>query len=103
MSHLTSHDLDDKTETRVAIRYHTTNVPGLARDRAVKVANDYALFAFKREFCSDRDFVHLPTDFDSPESKHVWILCDFNIRNLIDNVSQVPLRCFKANYNDDLA
>ena len=76
-------------ELRVAIRYTTSNVPGLPHDRAYKVAEDFALWMLQRHFSYDQDFVHCPSDFDTDLKKTVWILCDFNIRNRLDEVEMV--------------
>ena len=65
-------------EFRVAVRCHSTNVAGTAADRATIVAGDLAAFRFSRAFDHTKDFVHLPSDFDSSASKNIWLLCDFS-------------------------
>lgn len=71
-------------ETRVTLRYRTLDVPGAASDRGHRVANDFAVRHFHRPFNYTTDLVHLPCDFDSTERKNVWVLCDFNIQEPLD-------------------
>jgi hypothetical protein len=90
-------------ELRIAIRFTTVGVPGLPAHRPTTVANDFATWKLSRSFSEDRDFVHLSTDFDSDVPKRVWILCDFNIRELRSEVHNIPIEFWKVKYNGESA
>jgi hypothetical protein len=86
-------------EMRIAIRYHTINVPGAPIDRAKRIAQDFASFKLRRSFSYNLDFIHLPPDFESNTPKWVWILCDFNVCEKIAQVEKVPIQFWKVSYN----
>ena len=90
--------MGSQKEFRVALKYKTTNVPGLPHERAQRVANDFASSIIFRSFSYAQDFIHLPSDFDCPEPKSIWILCDFNVHTPISEVKDIPLQCFKVVY-----
>lgn len=56
---------------------------------------------FHRPFNYTTDLVHLPCDFDSTERKNVWVLCDFNVQEPIDQVDEIPLQSWKIAYDTD--
>lgn len=86
------------TELCVAIRYRSTNVPGSVSDRARFVASDFATRSLGRSFDYSQDFVHLPFDFDTAEPKNIWILCDFNVRDPIEDIQKIPFQAWKVRY-----
>lgn len=88
-------------ELRIALRYKSTNVPGPAAERAKRVATDFASNHLERPFDYNRDFIHLPSDFDCSEPKTIWILCDFNVQKPIDYVKAIPFEGWKVNYNSE--
>ena len=92
-------DLRLQQELRVAILYHTTTVPGQPKDRAHRIADDFATSKLRRNFSHDHDFIHCPPDFDSDASKSTWILCDFNIRDRLTQVENIPVEYWKVKYS----
>jgi hypothetical protein len=44
------------------------------------------------------DYLHLPPDFDCPEQKKIWILCDFNVQDPATLVENIPLKCWRVDY-----
>jgi hypothetical protein len=88
-----------QSELRVAIRYKTTDVPGSPIDRAQRVVNEYATQYLQRRFSWNTDHIHCSSDFDSEDSKPVWIMCDFNITKQHDEVENIPIRVVQAHYS----
>ncbi|KAI9739549.1 MAG: hypothetical protein M1834_006265 [Cirrosporium novae-zelandiae] len=91
---------DLQNELRVAIRYNTVRVPSLSSNRAQRIAEDFAFLKLSRHFDYDQDFIHYPTDFDSDIPKWVWILCDFNVRDRLPQVENVPVQFWKVDYDE---
>ncbi len=87
-------------ELRIVIRYNTSNAPGLPRNRAQQVANDFALSKLSRPFRYDQDFIHLPADYDSDSTKSIWILCDFNVHQRQSKINNIPTEFWKVTYDD---
>ena len=87
-------------EFRIAIRYNTTDVPGLSVDRAQRIANDFALWKLSRQFSYDLDYIHCSPEFDSDDSKAVWILCDFNVRDRRSDVNDIPIQFWRVDYGN---
>lgn len=88
-----------RTELRVALRYDTVQVPGLPNERAQRVAEDFASWKLHRHFSYEEDFIHCPSDLDCTVAKNIWILCDFNIRERLVHVGEVPLQSWKVRYD----
>jgi hypothetical protein len=87
-------------EIRIAIRYHTTNVPGEPKNRLRRIADDFAKLELSRHFDSASDFFHWPPDFDITTSKRIWMLCDFNISGKVLQVDAVPIQWWNVTYDD---
>ena len=85
-------------ELRIAIRYKTTDVPGLPADRAQRVATDFAMWKLSRQFSYEQDYVHCSSEFDSEATKAVWILCDFNVHDRRLDVNNIPIQFWKVEY-----
>jgi len=90
-----------QSELRVVIRYQTTNIPGSPIDRARRVVNDFAMPRLKRPFSWNTDHIHCSSDFDSENSKHVWIMCDFNIKEQHIDVETIPIMCVQVYYGEE--
>jgi hypothetical protein len=90
-----------QSELRVVIRYKTTDIPGSAVDRARRVVNEFALQHLKRPFSWNTDHIHCSSDFDSEHSKHVWIMCDFNVKEPQIDVETIPVICVQVHYGEE--
>ena len=91
----------EQTQVRVALRYVTSNVPGLPAESANRVASDFAIIHLLRSFTPNTDFIHLPCDFDSEEGKRIWVLCDFNIERPIDRHEGIYTESWKVSYDQE--
>ena len=90
-----------QSELRVVIRYKTTDIPGSPVDRARRVVNEFAMPHLKRPFSWNTDHIHCSCDFDSENSKHVWIMCDFNIKEQHIDVEAIPVMCVQVHYGEE--
>lgn len=90
-----------QSELRVVIRYKTTDIPGSPVDRARRVVNEFAMPHLNRPFSWNTDHIHCSSDFDSENSKHVWIMCDFNIKQQHIDVETIPVMCVQAHYGEE--
>ena len=90
-----------QSELRVVIRYKTTDIPGSPVDRARRVVNEFAIPHLKRPFSWNTDHIHCSSDFDSENSKHVWIMCDFNIKERHIDVEAIPVMCVQVHYGEE--
>lgn len=90
-----------QSELRVVIRYKTTDIPGSPVDRARRVMNEFAMLHLKRPFSWNTDHIHFSSDFDSENSKHVWIMCDFNVKEQHIDVEAIPVMCVQVHYGEE--
>lgn len=88
-------------ETRIAIRFNTTNVPGDPINRPRRVANDFAVTTLSRSFDFDHDFIHFHPEFYDDGAKSVWLLCDFNVHGRVDRVEAVPIQWWTVSYDQN--
>lgn len=79
-------------EIWIAFRYTTVDILGLPSGRAQQVANDFAILKLSRHFNYKNDFIHCPSDFNSNESKSVWILCNFNVYEHHFKLNKIPVQ-----------
>jgi len=98
--HTTSGSISS-TELRVAIRFLTDNVPSKPSQRAHLLARAFAKARLGRDLSDEADFIHCSSDFDSDASIITWVLCDFNIRDTITELRNIPVQYWRIDYNEE--
>ncbi|KAI9744120.1 MAG: hypothetical protein M1818_002272 [Claussenomyces sp. TS43310] len=90
---------DSDQPARNYLRFSTSNVPGDATRRHLRLMRDF--YAFIGRELSDVDHAHIPGLIDSPDEV-AWMVFDLNVGERNQDLEDIPVRCWKVNYYDEI-